>query len=261
MSTQPEYTFIANNDIHLTAHFACENMVALNTEVVPSGSGYIVGNGLVNGSGLYEINEVVTLSAIPINGSQFVAWEDNGQVVSTQQQYTLVMIKDTHLVARFECEGMVSVRAMVVPENSGFVAGVGTYNIGDVVTLKAYPVTHYTFETWLYNDVPISNCDTYTFIANSDVDYVVKFRDNTGVNEDEQVDVRIYPNPTNGQVYVGCENMECIHVYSLSGVEEMTKTVRGETTTCIDLRGCSNGLYYLRIITSKGCIVRKVIKL
>lgn len=261
VSTQPEYTFVANNDIHLTAHFACENMVALSTEVVPSGSGYIVGNGLVNGSGLYEINEVVTLSAIPINGSQSVAWEDDGQIVSTQQQYTLVMMKDTHLVARFECESAVSVRAMVVPENSGFVAGVGTYNISDVVTLTAYPVIHYTFETWLYNDVPISNCDTYTFIANSNVDYVVKFRDNTGVNEDEQVDVRIYPNPTNGQVYVGCEDMECIHVYSLSGVEEMTKVVKGEATICIDLSGYSSGLYYLKIITSNGCVIRKVIKL
>lgn len=262
MSTQPEYSFVATNDIHITAQFTCENnTVVLSTEIAPNGAGYIMGDGLVNGSGLYEINEVVKLSAIPINGSRFVAWENDGQIVSTQQQYTLVMMKDTHLVARFECEGTVSVRAIVVPENSGFVAGVGTYNIGDVVTLKAYPVTHYTFETWLYNDVPISNCDTYTFIANSDVDYMVKFKDNTGVDEDEQVDVRIYPNPTNGQVYVGCEDMESIHVYSLSGVEEMTKIVKGETTTCIDLSSCSSGLYYLKIITSNGCAIRKVMKL
>lgn len=261
VSTQPEYTFVAKSNIHLTAHFKSENMVALSTEVIPSGSGYIVGNGLVNGSGLYGINDVVTLSAIPINECQFVAWESDGQIVSTLPQCTLVMTKDIHLTARFECEGVVSIRAVVIPENSGFVAGVGTYNIGDVVTLKAYPVIHYTFETWLYNNVSISNSDTYTFIANRDVDYVVKFRDNTGVDEGEQVDVRIYPNPTNGQVYIGCEDMECIHVYSLSGVEEMTKTVKEETTTCIDLSGCSNGLYYLRIITSKGCVVRKVIKL
>ncbi len=261
VSTQQEYTFVATSNIHLTAHFESENMVVLSTEVIPNGAGYIIGNGLVNGSGLYEMNDVVTLSAIPINNSQFVAWESDGQIVSTLPQYTLVMTKNIHLAARFECEGMVSVRAMVVPENSGFVAGVGTYNIGDVVTLKAYPVTHYTFETWLYNDVPISNCDTYTFIANSDVDYVVKFRDNTGVNEDEQVDVRIYPNPTNGQVYVGCEDMERILVYSLSGVEEMTKVVKRETTTCIDLSSCSSGLYYLKIITNNGCVIRKVIKL
>lgn len=261
ISTQPELTLTVTSNIHLIAHFDCENMVTISTEVAPEGAGYITGNGLVNGLGLYEVNDVVTLTATPIGNCRFLGWEYNGQIVSTQSQYTFVATSDIHLVARFECGNMVLVSADVAPANSGFVTGTGLYNIGDVVTLRAVPMANWSFVNWTYNDVPVSNSEIYTFVAQTDIRYVANFKNNFGIDDDESLDVNIYPNPTNDHVYVQGEGIESIHVYSLTGIEEVNKTVSGETMVCIDMSPYPSGLYYFRISTDKGCVIRKVMKL
>ncbi|MBR6928635.1 MAG: T9SS type A sorting domain-containing protein [Bacteroidales bacterium] len=260
VSMQPEYTFTVTGNTHLIAHFECENMVSVSAEVVPEGSGFVTGSGLVNGIGLYEANSAVTLTATPINDCQFVAWECNGQVVSTQQVYTFIVSNDIHLVARFECGNMISVSAEVVPPTSGYVTGTGLYNIGDVVTLKAIPVTNWRFDKWTYNDALITNEDTYTFIAQTTIHYTANFKNNIGVDENESLNVKIYPNPSSDLVYVECENMKYVQVYSLLGNEKTHRTIVEETTVCIDMSQWPSGLYYFRVLTDKGYIIQKVMK-
>ena len=260
VSMQPEYTFTVTGNTHLIAHFECENMVSVSTEVTPENAGYVTGNGLVNGTGLYLVNSMVTLTATPINDCQFVAWERNGQVVSTQPVYTFVVTNDVHLVARFECGNMVSVSAEVIPPTSGYVTGTGLYNVGDVVTLKAIPVTNWSFDKWTYNNALITNEAIYTFIAQTDIHYTANFKNNIGVDENESSLVKIYPNPTNDQVYVECENMECIQVYSMLGKEVLFKTVLGDSKATIELNQLPMGLYYFKITTKDNFILRKVMK-
>ena len=261
VSTQPEYTIIVTGNTHLVTHFGCEGRASVSTEVIPETAGYVTGNGLINGSGLYEVNDVVTLTATPISNCQFVAWECNGQVVSTQPVYTFVVTNDIHLTARFECANKVVVSAEASPFNGGYVTGTGLYDIGDVVTLKVIPMTNWSFDKWIYNDVVISNEETYMFIAQTDIHYTAHFTDHTTVDENESSFVSIYPNPTNGQFVVGGENMEYIQVFSIIGHQVFNKNVTGQTTTTIDLSQRPSGLYYIRIKTTDGFVIRKVMKL
>lgn len=218
------------------------------------------GAGMVEGTGFYELNDIVTLTAIPIDNCHFVAWEINGETVSTQPEYTLTVTSNTQLIALFECESMVSITADVVPQYSGYVQGTGLYNIGDIVTLRAVPMTGWSFSNWAYNGIPISNEDSYTFIAQTDTHYTATFDNVQGVNDNVSSSVLIYPNPTNDKVFVECENMKSIQVYSLLGNEEARQTVAGKTTVCIDMGHWPSGLYYFRILTDKGYVVRKVMK-
>lgn len=261
ISTQAALDLTVTSNTNLIAHFECENKVTVNAEVIPEGAGFVTGNGLVNGSGLYEMNDVVTLSATPINNCQFVAWEYNGQVVSTQPQYTFVVTNDINLVARFECGNMVLVSTDVLPENSGFVTGTGLYNVGDLVTLRAVPMANWGFNNWTYNNVSVSNDEVYTFVAQTNIQYVANFKNNYGVEDTESKSIKIYPNPANGSVTVECENMECIQIFSIIGKEKMIQPVSGKTSVNINMSDLPAGLYYIRIRTNEGFVTRKIVKI
>ena len=218
------------------------------------------GAGVVEGTGFYNLNEQVTLIASPIDNCHFTSWEMNGQVVSTQPQYTFTVTGNTHLVAHFECDNKVSITTEVIPEHSGYVSGAGLYDIGEVVTLRAFSATNYLFDSWLYDGISISNQDVYTIVAQTDMHFVAKFKSNIGVDESEDTRIKVYPNPTKGYVTVECENLEYIQIFSIVGNEEMTQKVTGESITVINMNNLPAGLYYFRIATSKGFVVRKIVK-
>ena len=60
--------------------------------------------GVVTGVGSYRENEIATLKAIPNMGCMFVNWTENGEVVSTDAEYTFVATEDRNLVANFDGE-------------------------------------------------------------------------------------------------------------------------------------------------------------
>ena len=218
------------------------------------------GAGVVEGTGFYNLNEQVTLTVSPIDNCHFTSWEMNGQIVSTQPQYTITVTNNTHLIAHFECENKVSISAEVDPVHAGYVIGTGLYNYGETVTLKAIPGMNYVFENWSYEDVIMSDQADYTFIAQNNMHFVAKFKSNNGVEETEASDVKIYPNPTNGCVTVECENMEYIQVFSIIGKEEMIQNVTGRSSAIINMNNLPAGLYYFRIATSDGCVIWKIVK-
>lgn len=218
------------------------------------------GAGVVEGTGFYNLNDQVTLTALPIDDCHFVAWENNGEIVSTQPEYTITVTNNIHFIAHFECENMVSISADVEPLHAGYVTGTGLYNYGEMVTLIAVPGMNYVFDNWSYENVVMSDQATYTFIAQNDMHFVAKFKSNIGVEETETSNLKIYPNPTNGCVTVECENMEYIQVFSIIGSEELVQTVTGKSITVINMNNLPAGLYYFRIATSNGYVIRKIVK-
>lgn len=218
------------------------------------------GAGTVEGTGFYELNDMVLLTAIPIDNCHFTAWERNGQIVSMEPEYTFTVTDNTHLIAHFECENMIMISAEVTPVNSGFVTGTGLYNIGDLVTLRAVPMENWSFNKWTNNDVSVSNNEVYTFVAQTNVHYVANFKSNYGVDDQEETNVKIYPNPVDGSVTIECENMLNIQIYTILGKEVMAQTTSGETSVTINLSNLPSGLYYLRIPTNNGCVIRKIVK-
>jgi len=89
-SPGPEYTFTAISDRDIVAHFAATESDTYEITAEPNNPAF----GEVTGGGTYEHGTPVTLNAIPNTGYHFVAWEEEGAVVSTDAEYTFTAEAD-----------------------------------------------------------------------------------------------------------------------------------------------------------------------
>ena len=70
------------------------------------------------------------------------------------------------------------------------------------------------------------------------------------------MDVRVYPNPTNGQLYVEGQGTMTVSVYNMLG-QEVLRTVADDQTV-VDLGSNGTGVYMVRIETNSGVTYHKV---
>ena len=95
-----------------------KNQITLNIVSDPnarmiSASVSPLGTGLVSGAGIYSVGEVCTLTATPNFGCPFINWTENGEVVSTDAEYSFVVTESRQLVANFEVNNIVFADANV----------------------------------------------------------------------------------------------------------------------------------------------------
>lgn len=96
VSTNRNYSFTVSGDRTLTAVFAATIPVyAVVTSIDPAGS------GTASGAGSYTEGQTVTVTATPGDGYKFVAWQENGQTVSEDAEYTFTATANRALVAVF----------------------------------------------------------------------------------------------------------------------------------------------------------------
>ena len=75
---------------------------------------------------------------------------------------------------------------------------------------------------------------------------------------ENQMKITLYPNPSRSGIFsIKGENITKIEVYNSKG--EMISTKIANTTT-IDLSQQANGIYYAKISTEKGNVVKKLVK-
>jgi len=88
-----------------------------------------------------------------------------------------------------------------------------------------------------------------------------------GISEPKQelADVKVYPNPTTGQLIIEngelkINNVEIFDVYGrkVEGVKE--RRSEGVKEVILDISGLSAGIYFVKITTEKGVAVKKVVK-
>ena len=60
------------------------------------------GNGSVTGEGVYSVGKKATLVATADAGSTFVGWYNNGVLVASGNKYTVTVMEDLNLTARFQ---------------------------------------------------------------------------------------------------------------------------------------------------------------
>lgn len=78
----------------------------------------------------------------------------------------------------------------------------------------------------------------------------------TGADENE-VQVKVYPNPTNGVLTVEAEGMTQVSVYNALGQCVLIKDTT-DNQAAVDLQGVAPGLYLLRVKTEKGTDLRRI---
>lgn len=132
--------------------------------------------GMTSGSGSYERNSFVTVSAIAPNGYKFVKWTENRKVVSTKPNYTFIINSDRELVANFE-ENTHIVTTSVNPTGAGTTTGSGTYTRGDSVTVNATANLGYNFVNWTENGNEVSTNPQYTFTITNNRNLIANFEE------------------------------------------------------------------------------------
>lgn len=132
-----------------------------------------IGSGTVTNAGLNPQNAAVPLIATPNPGFAFVNWTENGNVVSTNPNYTFTAVGNRTLVANFAAGSLVTTTSS--PLTGGNTDGGGSFVNGSSVTVQATPSANYTFVNWTENDVPVSADANYTFTVTADRDLVANF--------------------------------------------------------------------------------------
>ena len=94
VSTEEQYSFNITESRSLVAHFE------LRTFLIQAAADPVSG-GTIEGGGTYSYNETATVKAIAEPHYEFINWTENGDVISTDMEYSL-MVTDNHwLIAHF----------------------------------------------------------------------------------------------------------------------------------------------------------------
>ncbi|MDE7103545.1 MAG: T9SS type A sorting domain-containing protein, partial [Bacteroidales bacterium] len=253
VSTEAVYRFVADNDRQLLADFQI-HYFQIQVEANPA-----IG-AKVSGSGAYSAQDTVTLGVTPTNGYAFLAWECDGETLSSETTYRFVPERDMQIVAQMK-KLTTTVSVNVSPFDAGTVTGGGEYRIGDQVTLTAIPNKRYIFRQWVDKKDNIVSLDqTFRFTAGDDVTYIAEFT----LKDIGEVDptVTVYPTPFSGEVHLEGENMDKITWFNAFGVKVAQYEINSNTHTIMTTDTWPRGLYIYRIVGNSGKVVKgKALKL
>lgn len=141
----------------LTAHFKTD--IEGYTITLPTVEG-----GTVYGAGLYAAGSEVTVTAVADEKYQFNGWTVNGELISTDIEYSFILEQSIELCALFErVYESYTITVTTSDEVAGSIEGAGVYNEGSSVTIKAIPSLGYRFSQWIEDGEIVSTNEEYTF--------------------------------------------------------------------------------------------------
>ncbi len=152
--------------------------------------------GTVTGGGTYAGGTSCTVTATANTGYNFTNWTENGNVVSTQANYTFSVTGNRNLVANFTQPQSYTINVSANPTAGGTVTGGGTYQEGQSCTVTATANNGYTFSNWTENGNVVSNRPTYIFDVTGNRNLVANFTQQTYT-------ISVSANPTNGGTVSG----------------------------------------------------------
>jgi hypothetical protein len=216
--------------------------------------------GTVSGQGRYEEGTVCTLTATPAPRYSFVEWVKNGSVVSTDPVLNITVTEDAEYLARFE-KTIFEINVYTQPTSSGVVTGFGTYNKGEMVTLKVTPNANYKFLKWTENGAFLSSETTYSFVAEADRTICANLVNNHGMDEQDREVLSLHPNPANDHLVVECpQPVRRCEIYSITGT--LVRAIEEVNSLSLEIRvdNLSPGLYLIRITTEGYALTEKFVK-
>lgn len=83
---------------------------------------------------------------------------------------------------------------------------------------------------------------------------------NLSVAENPLLAVKLYPNPTSGQLTIEAKGMISIGVYNLVGQCMMERTSKNNSIV-LNMSGLKEGVYFVKVNTAIGSVVKKVVKM
>ena len=187
VSTQANYTFTVNANRTLVANFTAQTQqYTINVSANPSNG------GSVTGGGTYNQGQSCTVTATANSGYTFNNWTENGNVVSSQANYTFTVNGNRTLVANFTAQPQnYTISVSANPAEGGTVTGGGSYQQGQTCTVHATPAMGYNFVRWTENGSSVSTNPNYTFTVTGNRTLVAQF-------EGQSYYIATNSNPSNG---------------------------------------------------------------
>ncbi|MDD2528263.1 MAG: choice-of-anchor J domain-containing protein [Lentimicrobiaceae bacterium] len=256
VSTDAQYSFTVTSDRTLVANFATLTFVITATAAPVEG-------GTVTGAGTYTYNQTATLNATPSEGYQFVNWTEDGDVVSTDEEYSFAVTSDRTLVANFEKQTF-TITATASPDEGGTVTGAGTYTYNQTATLNATPSKNYEFMNWTENGDVVSINAEYTFTVTSDRMLVANFDLVEGINAVDPANLSIFPNPAKDVLFVKVNDFPnrnaMIQIHNSTGQRVLSnRMVIQSEVLSLDISALKAGLYYVLMQMENKTISKKIV--
>ena len=145
----------------------------------------------------------------------------------------------------------------------GYATGDGLYEAGETATITATARDGYKFLRWTKGGTEVSTNNPYSFTVTEDVELVAHFEYVVGIEEtDNYPSVRVYPNPATGELQVTSYELQVtgVEVFDVFGRNVGVKLPSFGGVGGGDISHLPAGIYFLRIQTENGVVVRKVVK-
>lgn len=140
---------------------------------------------------------------------------DNGSILNPD---TISLVSDTTIMAFFDID--THYVRLHGNDSIAVLSGDGVYPYGSEATVSATMVsTDYSFDSWIVDDTIVSYDSNYSFIVTRDIELTAVFVENmpndVAVVDDEQV--RIYPNPTSGNLTIEADGFLFAELFDQKG--------------------------------------------
>jgi hypothetical protein len=129
-------------------------------------------------------------------------------------------------------------------ESQGFIIGAGTYLAGATASIAAIPADGFYFKKW--SDDTTDN--PKEVLVDHDI-VLTAFFDHTGVDENGNIIVDLYPNPANDKIRIeGLEGENKVQIYNAFGLLVKSLSINGDYE--ISVSSLPAGIYLIRINAS-----------
>ncbi len=194
VSSNSTYTFNVEGNRNLVANFTLNNYT-VTVSANPSNG------GTATGGGTFTYGQSCTVTATANTGYTFSNWTENGNVISSNADYTFTVEGNRNLVANFTAITY-TITVSANPSNSGTTSGGGTYTHGQSCTVIATSADGYTFMNWTENGSVVSTDANYSFIVTSNRSLVANFEE----QQPDTYNINVSPNPNIGGTVTGGGN-------------------------------------------------------
>ena len=119
--------------------------------------------------------------------------------------------------------------------------------------VRAIAHPSYQFDHW--SDGSTSN--PYVYQVTGSVTLIAYFKSLVGEEENQEIPVSIYPNPTNGIVKIETENIQNISIYNIFGAKVFSESTNGDSFE-YDFSKHHAGIYIIRVETAQGTVTKQI---